>query len=109
GQYMGDPCGFILEFENGYKVYNSGDTDVFGDMALIAELYEPDLVMLCIGDYFTMGVKQAAKAIHLLKAKRVLPQHYGTFPALTGTPEALQEAVGDACEILMPGPGEVIS
>lgn len=109
GKYMGDPCGFILELENGYKIYNSGDTDVFGDMALIAELYEPDLVMLCIGDYFTMGVKQAAKAIELLNAKQVLPQHYGTFPALTGTPQALQAAVGDACEVLMPKPGELIS
>lgn len=109
GYDMGDPCGFILELENGYKIYNSGDTDVFGDMALIAELYEPDLVMLCIGDYFTMGVKQAAKAIELLNAKLVLPQHYGTFPLLTGTPAALQEAVGDRAEILTLQPGDTLT
>jgi L-ascorbate metabolism protein UlaG (beta-lactamase superfamily) len=109
GYDMGDPCGFILELENGYKIYNSGDTDVFGDMALIAELYEPDLVMLCIGDYFTMGVKQAAKAIELLNTRLVLPQHYGTFPLLTGTPAALQEAVGDRAEILTMQPGDTLT
>lgn len=105
---MGDPCGFVLELENGYKIYNSGDTDVFGDMALIAELYEPDLVMLPIGDHFTMGPKQAAKAIELLGARRVVPQHFGTFPLLTGTPEALQALVGSEVEILAVKPGESI-
>lgn len=109
GYDMGDPCGFVLELENGYKIYNSGDTDVFGDMALIAELYEPDLVMLCIGDHFTMGVKQAKKAIELLNAKLVLAQHYATFPPLIGRPDALQAAVGDRAEILAPAPGETVS
>ena len=105
---MGDPCGFVLEFENGYKVYNAGDTDVFGDMALIAELYEPDCVMLPIGDWFTMGPKQAAKAIELLGATLVIPQHYGTFPVLTGTPSAVQERVGDGVEVVDIKPGDTI-
>lgn len=106
---LGDPCGFVIEFENGYKLYDAGDTDVFGDMALIAELYEPDLVILPIGDHFTMGPKQAAKAIQLLGAKRVVPQHFGTFPILTGTPEALQALVGSDVEILALKPGETLS
>lgn len=106
---LGDPCGFIIEFENGYKVYEAGDTDVFGDMALIAELYAPDLAILPIGDRFTMGPKQAAKAIELLGVKRVLPQHYATFPPLTGTPEALQALVGSEVEIIALKPGETLS
>jgi L-ascorbate metabolism protein UlaG (beta-lactamase superfamily) len=105
---MGDPCGFILEFENGFKIYNTGDTDVFGDMALIAELYQPDLVILPIGDHFTMGPRQAAKAIELMQAKRVVPNHYGTFPLLTGTPDVLQELVGDDVEVLVVRPGETL-
>jgi L-ascorbate metabolism protein UlaG (beta-lactamase superfamily) len=105
---MGDPCGFILEFENGVTLYNTGDTDVFGDMALIAELYEPDLVMLPIGGHFTMGPKQAAKAIQLMKARRVIPQHFGTFPLLKGTPEALKALVGDEVEVLAVQPGETL-
>jgi L-ascorbate metabolism protein UlaG (beta-lactamase superfamily) len=108
GRDMGDPCGFILEFENGYKIYNAGDTDVFGDMALIAELYEPDLVMLPIGDWFTMGPKQAAKAVELLGAKLVVPQHYATFPILTGRPAALQALVGDDVEVFDINPGDTI-
>jgi len=109
GRDMGDPCGFVIEFENGYKIYNAGDTDVFGDMALIAELYEPDCVMLPIGDWFTMGPKQAAKAVELLAATLVIPQHYGTFPLLTGTPAALQALVGDGVEVIDINPGDTIS
>lgn len=105
---LGDPCGFVLELENGYRIYNTGDTDVFGDMALIAELYAPDLVMMPIGDWFTMGPRQAAKAIELLGATRVVPQHYGTFPALTGTPEALRALVGDGVQVLDVAPGGTI-
>lgn len=106
---MGDACGFVLELENGYKIYNTGDTDVFSDMALIAELHQPDLVMLPIGDHFTMGPKGAAKAIQLMGAKRVVPQHFGTFGLLTGTPDALRELVGEDVEVLAVEPGETLS
>ena len=106
---MGDPCGLVLRFSNGFTIYNAGDTDVFGDMALIAELYAPDLVILPIGDHFTMGPRQAAKAVSLLKAKRVVPQHYGTFPLLTGTPEALQALLPDDVELLTLEVGETLS
>ena len=92
--YGGEPAGYVIETENGFRFYHAGDTCVFGDMALIAELYEPELAILPIGDLFTMGPREAAKAAQLLDVKVVIPMHYGTFPALTGTPEALREAIG---------------
>lgn len=106
---LGDPCGVVVELENGFTIYNAGDTAVFGDMALIAELYQPDLVVLPIGDHFTMGPREAAKAIELLGAKRVVPQHFGTFPVLTGTPDALRELVPDDVEILALAPGQTLN
>jgi L-ascorbate metabolism protein UlaG (beta-lactamase superfamily) len=89
--YTGEPAGLIITLENGYRIYFAGDTCVFGDMALIGELYEPDLAMLPIGDFFTMGPREAAKAVELLGVKRVLGMHYGTFPALSGTPQGLRD------------------
>jgi L-ascorbate metabolism protein UlaG (beta-lactamase superfamily) len=103
--YLGDPCGIVLTLEDGFKIYNAGDTAVFGDMRLIAELYEPDLAILPIGDHFTMGPREAAKAIELLGVRRVVPQHFGTFPVLTGTPTALRELVGGDVEIMVVEPG----
>jgi len=108
----GEPCGFVLHFENGLKIYHAGDTNVFGDMAIIQELYQPDLAMLPIGDIFTMGPLEAAYACRLLKPKAVIPMHYGTFPMLTGTPEEfgrkLKES-GSAVELITMKPGETIS
>src|SRR6478672_2542735 len=92
--YTGEPAGFVLTIDSGYKVYFAGDTCVFGDMALIGELYAPDLAMLPIGDFFTMGPFEAAKAVELLGVKRVLGMHYATFPIFTGTPQALREELG---------------
>jgi L-ascorbate metabolism protein UlaG (beta-lactamase superfamily) len=89
--YTGEPAGLVITLENGYKIYFAGDTCVFGDMALIGELYAPDLAMLPIGDFFTMGPLEAAKAVELLGVKRVLGMHYGTFGLLVGTPQALRE------------------
>jgi L-ascorbate metabolism protein UlaG (beta-lactamase superfamily) len=89
--YTGEPAGLIITLENGYRIYFAGDTTVFGDMALIGELYKPDLAMLPIGDFFTMGPMEAAKAVELLGVKRVLGMHYGTFPILTGTPQGLRD------------------
>lgn len=88
--YGGEPAGYVITFENGYRVYQSGDTAVFGDMALIGELYRPDLAILSIGDFYTMGPYEAAKAVELLGVKEVLGGHWGTFDALTGTPAALR-------------------
>jgi L-ascorbate metabolism protein UlaG (beta-lactamase superfamily) len=107
--YAGEPAGFIIEFENGFRVYFAGDTCVFGDMKIIGELYEPEVVFLPIGDLFTMDPKQAAYACRLLNAKKVIPMHYGTFPPLTGTPDQLQELTRDlGTEVLALAPGETL-
>lgn len=89
--YGGEAAGYVLALPDGKTAYFAGDTSVFGDMALIGEQYKPELAFLPIGDHFTMGPEQAAIAVRLLNPKRVVPMHYGTFPALTGTPEKLEE------------------
>lgn len=88
--YAGEPAGYVITFENDYRVYAAGDTSVFGDMALIGELYHPDLAILPIGDLFTMGPYEAAKAVELLGVQDVIGGHWGTFPELTGTPQQLR-------------------
>jgi L-ascorbate metabolism protein UlaG (beta-lactamase superfamily) len=89
--YLGEPAGFVVELENGYRIYHAGATAVFGDMRLIGELYRPDLAMLPIGGHFTMGPREAALAVELLGVRDVLPIHYGTFPILAGTPARLRD------------------
>jgi L-ascorbate metabolism protein UlaG (beta-lactamase superfamily) len=107
--YTGEPAGIIVTLENGFKLYFAGDTTVFGDMALIGELYAPDVAMLPIGDFFTMGPFEAAKAVELLGVKKVVPMHWGTFPLLPGTPDALREELAkrglDDVEVLDTEPG----
>ncbi len=104
GTYLGESCGLVLELETGFTLYVAGDTNVFGDMALIARIYEPDLVVLPIGDHFTMGPREAAVALELLGATRCVPSHYATFGLLTGTPERLRElAPGVTIEAPEPG------
>jgi L-ascorbate metabolism protein UlaG (beta-lactamase superfamily) len=92
--YGGEPAGYVITFSNGYRVYQAGDTAVFADMALIGEMYKPDLAILPIGDFYTMGPFQAAYAVRLLAVKHVIGGHWGTFPALSGTPEALRDELG---------------
>lgn len=87
----GEAAGFIVRLPGGFTLYHAGDTSVFGDMKLISEIYKPELALLPIGDNYTMGPREAAYAIRLLGVKHVVPMHYGTFPVLTGTPEALLE------------------
>ncbi len=95
--YGGEPAGYILKLENGFTIYAAGDTALFGDMALLRDVFAPELAFLPIGDLYTMGPRQAARAVRLLGVANVVPIHYGTFPALTGTPEALrQHAAGIA-------------
>ncbi|MCB0878890.1 MAG: metal-dependent hydrolase [Thermoleophilia bacterium] len=94
GSYAGEPAGFVIELENGYRIYHAGDTTVFGDMALIAELHAPDLALLPIGDHYTMSPRLAAKAVELLRVKHVIGMHWGTFPPLVGRPQQLKELVG---------------
>lgn len=87
----GNPMGWVMEFSDGKTVYHSGDTNVFGDMEMIGQLYQPDLALLSIGDHFTMGPREAAHAVELLDVEYVVPIHYGTFDALSGTPEELKD------------------
>lgn len=89
--YGGEACGFVLRFPDNRVAYFAGDTNVFSDMALIQELYAPELAFLPIGDLFTMSPLEAAKASRLLKPKKVIPMHFGTFPPLTGRPDQLSE------------------
>jgi len=106
--YGGEPCGLVIEFENGYTIYFAGDTDVFGDMALIGQLSKLDAAFLPIGDFYTMGPLRAAKAVELLGVKTVVPMHFATFPALTGRPSQLQELVGRGVNVLDVKPGDTI-
>jgi L-ascorbate metabolism protein UlaG (beta-lactamase superfamily) len=103
---LGDPAGFVIEMEDHFKLYDAGDTAVFGDMALIGRLYTPELAILPIGDHYTMGPREAAEAVDLLGVSSVVCQHFGTFPVLTGTPEALRELVGEAVDVVAVAPGD---
>jgi L-ascorbate metabolism protein UlaG (beta-lactamase superfamily) len=96
--------GWVIEFEDGTRVYHSGDTDVFGDMALVRERWQPSVAVLPIGGHYTMGPADASRAVKLIAAQHVLPVHWGTFPALAGTPDELASAV-DA-DVLRLQPGE---
>jgi L-ascorbate metabolism protein UlaG (beta-lactamase superfamily) len=91
--YLGDPAGFVIELEDGYRIYHAGDTEAFSDMRLIKELHRPDLAMLPIGGHYTMDPTGAALAIEFLGVDEVMPIHYGTFPILAGTPDQLRDAL----------------
>lgn len=94
--YGGEACGLVITFSNGYTVYHAGDTNVFGDMKLIGQLYRPDLAMLPIGGLFTMSPREASLAVELLGVKKVVPMHHGTFPPLLGRPAELRERLSHA-------------
>jgi len=103
----GEACGFVIEFENGTRVYHAGDTAAFTDMKLIGELYHPTIGVLPIGDLYTMSPHEAAAAAKMLGVKVVVPIHHSTFPVLTGTPAALRSNLkGSGIEVLELKPGE---
>jgi L-ascorbate metabolism protein UlaG (beta-lactamase superfamily) len=104
--YVGVATGFVLSVAGGPVLYHAGDTNVFGDMRLIAQLYHPEIAMLPIGGFYTMGPKEAALAVELLGSKIVLPIHFGTFPPLTGTSKELAELVGSGVEVRQWEPGD---
>jgi len=89
----GMPAGFVIKFENGTALYHAGDTGLFSDMKLIAKMYKPKLVILPIGGLYTMGPLEAAEACTLLNPRHIIGMHYGTFPALSGTPSDLKKAL----------------
>jgi L-ascorbate metabolism protein UlaG (beta-lactamase superfamily) len=106
--YGGEACGYVIEFTNGVKIYHAGDTNVFGDMAIVRELYAPDIAMIPIGDHFTMSPREAAYACNLLKPKTVIPMHFGTFPVLTGKPGDLHKLM-PRVEMIEMKPGVTLS
>ncbi len=108
--YGGEPLGYVIEFESGFRLYHAGDTCLFGDMQLIGELYNPDLALLPIGDRLTMGPLEAAHAARLLGVNHVVPIHYSTdiMPIFTGTPEKFQQHLseispGTTMHVMEPG------
>jgi L-ascorbate metabolism protein UlaG (beta-lactamase superfamily) len=88
--YAGNPTGLIIALHDGPTIYHTGDTDLFSDMALVKRFHKIDVMLVCIGDHFTMGPARAAEAVKLVAPKAVIPMHHGTFPVLTGTPEAFE-------------------
>ncbi|HEX4678388.1 MAG TPA: metal-dependent hydrolase [Gaiellaceae bacterium] len=102
GAYTGESCGIVIRFD-GRSLYFAGDTCVFGDMQLIARLYKPDVAVLPIGDWFTMGPEEAALALELLGNPRCVPCHWGTFGLLSGTPDALAALTSAQVDRLEPG------
>ena len=111
--YGGEACGYVIRFAGGFTLYHAGDTNVFGDMKLIGELYHPDAACLPVGDHYTMGPREAAVAVRLLGCRTVIPMHFGTFPALTGSPGELRKLTSDDAEpagldIVALKPGETV-
>jgi L-ascorbate metabolism protein UlaG (beta-lactamase superfamily) len=89
----GSPGGFLITIKNGPAIYHTGDTDVFGDMALIRQFHKVNVMLATIGGHFTMGPQRAAEAVKLVNPDIVIPMHFGTFPLLSGTPQALEQSL----------------
>ncbi|HEX2252865.1 MAG TPA: metal-dependent hydrolase [Thermoanaerobaculia bacterium] len=107
--YGGTAAGYVVRMNEGFTFYHAGDTALFSDMQLIGEMYRPELAFLPIGDLFTMDPRQAARACRSLGVRTAIPIHWGTFPALTGTPEQLEQACADLgtnCRVVRLDPGE---
>src|SRR5262245_33403149 len=110
--YGGEACGFVITLEDGTRIYHAGDTAVHADMALIGEIYAPDIALLPIGDRYTMSPREAGVAARLLKPKWIVPAHYGTSPMLTGTPDVLREELAKQkvdAEMVVLRPGESLT
>ena len=106
-RYAGLASGYVVTFEHGLTIYYAGDTALFGDMRVIAELYRPSIAFLPIGDVYTMGPEHAATACRWLGVKTVVPMHFGTFPMLTGTPAEFRKLAKDV-EVLEMKPGQTL-
>jgi len=107
--YGGEAAGFVVTMPDGKSIYHAGDTGLFSEMSLIGELYSPDIALLPIGNHYVMGPREAAYACKLLGCPKVIPMHYGSFPVLTGTPQAFREEIerlGLSVEVTVLAPGE---
>jgi L-ascorbate metabolism protein UlaG (beta-lactamase superfamily) len=107
GDYLGEAAGIVVRVKDGPSIYFAGDTCVFGDMALIARLYEPSVAVLPIGGHFTMDPAEAAVALELLGNPRCVPCHWGTFGLLAGTPDELRRLAPGA-DVVDLSPGETV-
>jgi L-ascorbate metabolism protein UlaG (beta-lactamase superfamily) len=94
--FGGEPVGYIIELENGFKIYFMGDTGVFSDLRLIGETHKPDLLMVPVGGHFVLDPRQAAMVTDWIKPKYAIPMHYGTNPVMTGTAAQYVEAMKDS-------------
>jgi len=110
GHYTGEPGGLILSFEDDIAVYHMGDTNIFADLELYGQLYQPHIVLAPIGDLYTMGPEEAAYAVEMIGCKIAIPIHYGTWPPLTGDPEVFKEILEDITDgetkVLIPDAGQ---
>ena len=108
--HAGEPLGYIIQLENGFKIWHMGDTGLFGDMKFIGEYYKPDLVMAPIGGNFTMGPDDAAYAIKTwIKPKMVIPMHYNSNPMAKGTLAEFQAAMkGSTIKVIPMTEGEIV-
>ena len=104
--YVGVAAGYVVEVSGGPVLYHAGDTAVFGDMRLIGEIYQPQVAMLPIGGFYTMGPREAAAAARMIAPQVILPLHFGTFPPLAGTPQELSAQLGAGIEVVSWTPGE---
>jgi L-ascorbate metabolism protein UlaG (beta-lactamase superfamily) len=110
--YGGEAAGFVIRLEDGLILYHAGDTGLFGDMALIGGMYKPEIAMVPIGNHYTMGPIEAACACKFLRANKVVPMHYGSFPALTGTVEEFSKELASQqvdTQLVELKPGESMS
>jgi len=108
GEYMGEPCGFVINID-GRNIYYTGDTGLFLDMKLIGEISKPEIMLLPIGDNFTMGIEDAVRAVDFVRPKVAIPCHYNTFPIIPADPSvfaAKVEEIGIKCRAM--GFGETI-
>lgn len=108
GDYAGEPAGLVISFEDDITFYHLGDTNIFYDLELYGELYEPDVIAAPMGDHYTMDPKEAAMACDLIQANYAVPIHYGTMPVLSGDPEDFKELTEESTdtEVWIPEAGE---
>jgi len=110
---LGFPIGYVLRFANGFTIYNTGDTAATMDMKIVHDLYQPNLVILPIGDFYTMGAEQAAYALHLLKPQFAIGAHWGTWNGMPpGRPEALEKELAQyklTTQLIKLKPGESLT
>ncbi len=108
GEYAGDPAGLVVSFEDDLCIYHMGDTNIFSDLSLYGELYEPHVVLAPIGDHFTMGPEEAAYAVEMVNPTMALPIHYETWPPIDADPTEFQEVLEEIAdvEVVIPKAGE---